>query len=41
MFDTEFADDRLGRKMMREYSVPDLFPKDLFACMGEERQPFR
>ncbi|CAM9615952.1 unnamed protein product, partial [Sphacelaria rigidula] len=41
VFDTNFANDTQGRKMTREYSVPDLFPEDLFACMEERRPPFR
>lgn len=41
VFDTNFVNNPQGRQMRREYSVPELFPEDLFSCMGNYRPPFR
>lgn len=41
VFDYEvYEDDAIGKGVMSQYSVPDLFPEDLFSVVnGDEEYP--
>ena len=41
VFDPEFGEDSLGRRLLRDYAVPKYFREDLFKHAGSARPPYR
>lgn len=39
IFDSHFDDYEESKALLRDYSVPDYFPDDLFSLVGERRRP--
>lgn len=39
IFDTSFEDDKLGRRILKDYRVPSYFQDDLFSLVSENRRP--
>ena len=39
VFDSTFDDDEVAKSILDAYSVPHLFPDDLFSLVGEKRRP--
>jgi histone arginine demethylase JMJD6 len=39
IFDSHYDDDKVGKQLLDEYTVPHLFDEDLFSLVGLERRP--